>query len=923
VYYAVDEMTGFGGMKEEGRRRIRQDEELLLRRSDLALAVSPRLLERFRRLQPRAYLLPNGVDFNHFRAGRLASLEPDPALAAIPRPRFGYVGYLNDRLDYPMLTQLARRHPDWHLVFVGRVQDLIQDGNDFQAFQRQPNVHLLGQRPYAELPRFTAGFDGCIAPYLYTPLTQSCNPLKVYEYLATGLPTVVSPVEGLAPDVRSAVDLASGLEQWDAALTSALAEPEGRKAERLQVAQQNSWDARVDRLEDFLEEAMSLARLDPARTRGRWWTSGRGARRALRWWGGHPPLDGNPRAIREIRTATGVRAGLQLVNPFLFWATRLAGWIGYLGRLLTRLPDGRRPRRIRRILVSRRGSLGDAVVFLPTLQALRSRFPHAHITVAAGDQSPLVPAIVELSGCVDRTIRLVEGRQPFHQRLRQTWSLLAGGYDLLVMGHSTLIAPAALYCGAPFSIGLFDHPIGRRCRRVLLFDPKLHEADNNLALPEAAGATIGRTERIPRLRLSRTRLEAAWRRVLEQVPALAQRPYIVMHPGSKRPAHRWPVERFGELARRFLGGQDRLDLVITGNAEEAGLAGEIAAALDPSLRPRVHDTCGRTTVEELFALVDRAAAVVSNDTGTMHVARARDRPLLALMGPGNDRRWEPYPHGQAPAIVLRHAVPCAPCEKWTCPGHFCMRQLTVDETFAALEQLLGQSPAAAGQPSNGSQVTAGSRPPDTLGTLDRRRSHWSWPALASAGYTLPTVTVAAILPERTAEAAREAIEALAQATAGCPYPGLTALAVIGVAAAAAIETHARHRGIQLLTSDGSQSAVARITQASGADLIRFWSGEPLTDLPEQVAALYRSPPVMGFCGHRALDLRLLAGRLSSGLGACTIHRKALELLTVQKLSVEAAQRQVPQISEKTSEQVDLFSRAPRQADVRFARQRPG
>src|SRR5690606_1799771 len=92
VYYAVDDNAAFGGLSEPARRRLREQEEALLRESDLALAISPRLYERLRRAQPRIHLLPSGADVGHFAPVARGTLPPDPALARLPRPVLGFVG---------------------------------------------------------------------------------------------------------------------------------------------------------------------------------------------------------------------------------------------------------------------------------------------------------------------------------------------------------------------------------------------------------------------------------------------------------------------------------------------------------------------------------------------------------------------------------------------------------------------------------------------------------------------------------------------------------------------------------------------------------------------------------------------------------------------------------------------------------------
>jgi glycosyltransferase involved in cell wall biosynthesis len=265
VHYAIDEMTAYGGIAEADKPRIRALEETLVRRSQVSLAISPRLLQRLRRIQPRTYLLPSAADVEHFRPGRLPRPAGDPALAALrPAPIVGLVGQIDERIDQALLTEIARARPDWSIVLVGRVKP----GVDLSALERCSNAHWIGYRPFAELPRILAEMDVCIVPYRPGPLTHSCSPLKVYEYLAAGRPVVSTPLEGLL-QCSEVIETAYDPSGFLAAIERALADPEHGRERRLAVAAANSWTHRVVELERRLEEALALSRRAwPQRTEG-------------------------------------------------------------------------------------------------------------------------------------------------------------------------------------------------------------------------------------------------------------------------------------------------------------------------------------------------------------------------------------------------------------------------------------------------------------------------------------------------------------------------------------------------------------------------------------------------------------------------------------------------------------------------------
>ena len=251
VYYAVDEWTGFYDDAEQATA-IRLQEEAMLRAADVAIGVSPRLQHRFAEWQPGAHLQTGGVDAEQFGPERLAGLTTHPALADLPRPRLGLIGQIDRRIDQPLLHLMADRHPEWQVVLVGRVREEI----DFSALRARPNVHFVPFQPHAQLPQVLRGLDVCLVPYVLSPLTQSCNPLKAYEYLATGLPVVATRLEGLG-EVQEGISVADTHEQFVGAVEQALADPGRGRGERLRLAAGQSWERRTDSLEARLREAVA------------------------------------------------------------------------------------------------------------------------------------------------------------------------------------------------------------------------------------------------------------------------------------------------------------------------------------------------------------------------------------------------------------------------------------------------------------------------------------------------------------------------------------------------------------------------------------------------------------------------------------------------------------------------------------------
>ena len=248
IYHCIDEfIAGTSGRK---RRTITVLEADLLRRVDLVFANSPPTYEAKRQLHPHVYRIPSGADVEHFAQ----DVPVHPAIADLPHPRIGYVGHINERLDYTVLEHLARNRPGWSLVFVGDTYPWTLDAPPLRRLRVFPNVHFLGKHPFAEIPALVKGMDVCLLPYVADERGYYRSPLKLYEYLAAGKP-VVSTEHPEARELGSVVYVAATPEAFVERVDRALAENSAEQQhERLAVAQQHSWDRRVDEMERIIQE---------------------------------------------------------------------------------------------------------------------------------------------------------------------------------------------------------------------------------------------------------------------------------------------------------------------------------------------------------------------------------------------------------------------------------------------------------------------------------------------------------------------------------------------------------------------------------------------------------------------------------------------------------------------------------------------
>jgi glycosyltransferase involved in cell wall biosynthesis len=168
-------------------------------------------------------------------------------MAALPAPRIVFTGAIVAiKLDIPLLVELARLRSAWSFALVGPVGP-GDTRTDVSALAAQPNIHLLGPRPYRELPDVLRGADAGLIPYARNELTESIFPMKVYEYLAAGLPVVATPLPALAgvQDVATALDAQGIAGLLDDALAG---DGPDRRAERSRAAASNSWERRLEEI---------------------------------------------------------------------------------------------------------------------------------------------------------------------------------------------------------------------------------------------------------------------------------------------------------------------------------------------------------------------------------------------------------------------------------------------------------------------------------------------------------------------------------------------------------------------------------------------------------------------------------------------------------------------------------------------------
>lgn len=231
---------------ETQRRRVAQEDAELCWKADAVIVCSKKLLEMKRTMASNLHLIPNGVDVKHYQSKLNGEHEP-----TWRKPVLGYTGTLHpERVDVPLVEELARNMPDASVVLIGPNHLSAADRARLKACA---NVMIGGPVPYQDIPRYMRGFDVCITPHRRSEFTESLNPIKLWEYLAVGKPIVSTDVAGFR-DYPQVVRLARDSNEFISQVREAVKENGQLREARQELAAQNSWNPRVDQIERLIAQ---------------------------------------------------------------------------------------------------------------------------------------------------------------------------------------------------------------------------------------------------------------------------------------------------------------------------------------------------------------------------------------------------------------------------------------------------------------------------------------------------------------------------------------------------------------------------------------------------------------------------------------------------------------------------------------------
>jgi glycosyltransferase involved in cell wall biosynthesis len=257
VYDCMDELSAFQGAPPE----LIAQEQRLYERANVVFAGGASLYASKKTQHSNVHLFPSSIDRRHFAAAR--EKQQDPAdQSSIGRPRIGFFGVLDERLDRDLLRQVAEQHPEWHFVMIGPVVKIADSD-----LPRAANIHYLGQKSYAELPQYLANWDVAMLPFARNAATRYISPTKTPEYLAAGKPVVSTPIRDVVKPYgeMGLVRIGENAQEFGDAIQQSLSDRREGWLERVDDFLANtSWDKTFEGMWKETLRAMSLSPVSSA-----------------------------------------------------------------------------------------------------------------------------------------------------------------------------------------------------------------------------------------------------------------------------------------------------------------------------------------------------------------------------------------------------------------------------------------------------------------------------------------------------------------------------------------------------------------------------------------------------------------------------------------------------------------------------------
>jgi len=324
---------------------------------------------------------------------------------------------------------------------------------------------------------------------------------------------------------------------------------------------------------------------------------------------------------------------------------------------------------LQKILLIRPGGIGDAVLLVPVLVALREKHPNATIDVLAEKRNA---AIFSMCTSVDNVMLYDQGG------LLPT---ILSKYDVVIDTEQwhRLSAVVARLIKSRIKIGYGTNERKKLFTHVVNYSHDQYEVSSFFDLLQPLSIEAPENHPDTFLMISSTTRES----VCQLVEPLGERPYVVLFPGASILERRWGVDKFHQLAVKL--NEDGCPVVVIGGAEDRDAGAEIMSGIDGL------NLAGQTSLLGSSAVVEKAALLVSGDSGMLHIGVGLGRPTVSLFGSGISAKWAPQGENH---VILNKGLPCSPCTRFgytpPCPIDVkCLADISVDDVYAAVRSLAG------------------------------------------------------------------------------------------------------------------------------------------------------------------------------------------------------------------------------------------
>ena len=255
IYHVVDEYLAYGNMNAERKAKTKKLERQVLEKADLVIVVSDKLKNSKGVFNKHIHVVSNGVDYKSYDRALLSDNQSPTDISRLPKPIIGYSGLIAKRLDLELLEHIAVTRPEWSVALIGAIDDRECE-SELNRLKRLHNIHFLGLKDIKDVPFYVKAFDVGVIPYVINEESENLSPLKLYDFLAMGLPIVTTNFTA-AREFKNLVYIADSKETFIHYIERALIENDDSIfAERRSVASLNSWENRVKQLSFLIKSRL-------------------------------------------------------------------------------------------------------------------------------------------------------------------------------------------------------------------------------------------------------------------------------------------------------------------------------------------------------------------------------------------------------------------------------------------------------------------------------------------------------------------------------------------------------------------------------------------------------------------------------------------------------------------------------------------